>query len=63
MAASVLNLNSSTIPHTLNYKFPDPACPVQVVTEPAQTHEPATVLMLNYSTSGQATAVVVKQDQ
>ena len=63
MAASVLNLNSGIIPHTVNYEFPDPACPVQIVTEPAQTHGPATVLMLNYSTSGQATAVVVKQDQ
>lgn len=63
MAASVLNLKSSTIPRTVNYEFPDPACPVQVVTEPAQTHEAATVLMLNYSTSGQATAVAIKQAQ
>ena len=63
MAASVLNLNSNTIPRTVNYEFPDPACPVQVVTEPAQTHAAGTVLMLNYSTSGQATAVAVTQAQ
>lgn len=61
MAASVLSLPSSTIPHTLNYQFPDPACPIRVIAEPAQTHKSATVLMLNYSTSGQATAVIVKQ--
>jgi len=60
MAASVLNMNSGTIPHTINYEVPDPACPIQVVAEPAQTHEAAPILMLNYSTSGQSTAVVVK---
>jgi len=60
MAASVLNMNSGTIPHTINYEVPDPACPIQVVAEPAQTHEAAAILMLNYSTSGQSTAVVVK---
>ena len=58
MAASVLNLASDTIPRTLNYQFPDPACPVQVVAEAGQCHTAPTVLMLNHSATGQATAVI-----
>jgi len=59
MAASVLNLESGLIPRTLNYEFPDPACPVHVIAEPAQQAAEPTVLMLNHSTSGQATSVIV----
>ncbi|MFP6620299.1 MAG: beta-ketoacyl-[acyl-carrier-protein] synthase family protein [Pirellulaceae bacterium] len=59
MAASVLTLASGVIPRTLNYEFPDPACPVHVVAKPAQKSAEPTVLMLNHSSSGQATSVIV----
>lgn len=59
MAASVLALESGKVPATLNYEKPDPQCPVCVVHGGPLKAEHNTALVINYTTLGQATAVVL----
>jgi 3-oxoacyl-[acyl-carrier-protein] synthase II len=61
MIASILALNSNEVPATVNYETPDPACPVNVVTNPASCNKPA-ALLLNQSGTGQAAALVIAID-
>ncbi len=58
LAISVLGLQRGLIPPTLNYKTPDPACPVNVVVEPQLAAKP-TFVALNHNVTGAAAAVVI----
>ncbi len=59
LMASLLALKHGTIPPTLNYKTPDPECPINVVHgRPEKLDRPA-ALILNHTPFGQAIAVVV----
>jgi 3-oxoacyl-[acyl-carrier-protein] synthase II len=59
MAASVLAVSTGLVPPTLNYEFPDPECPVNVVHGgPLQTDKNV-ALVLNRSSTGQAAAVAI----
>lgn len=59
MAASVLTFEKGLVPPTLNYRRPDPQCPIRVVAgEPVPLGRPAAVV-LNHATAGQAAALVL----
>lgn len=59
MAVSVLALQHKMVPATLNYERPDPSCPIRVIRgEPMPCDKPV-ALVLNYSDTGQAAAVVL----
>jgi len=59
MVASVLALRHGLIPPTLNYRRPDPDCPVCVVKgEPIPARRP-TALVLNHTLNGQAVALLI----
>jgi len=60
MAASVLGLQRGLIPQTLNYRQPDPDCPVHVVRERPIPADRPTALILNHAHSGQAVAMLVQ---
>ena len=60
LAVSLIALEQGVIPPTLNYENPNPACPVNVVTE-VQPTENRTCLALNHSPNGQATALVIAE--
>jgi 3-oxoacyl-[acyl-carrier-protein] synthase II len=62
LAASVLAVESGTIPPTRNYETPDPACPIQVIREKPMTGRPNTAIAINFSTMGQASAVAITAD-
>ncbi len=59
MAASVLSLGEGLVPATLNYRRPDPKCPVRVVAGEPVPARLATALMVNWAWMGQAVAVVL----
>src|SRR5262249_40937858 len=59
LAGSLVALSHGVIPHTLNYRTPDPECALNVVAGaplPAENH---TFLKINVTRMGQASAVVV----
>jgi 3-oxoacyl-[acyl-carrier-protein] synthase II len=58
LATSLIALEHGVVPPTLNYETPDPACPVNVVTEATRTDN-RTFIKLNHNATGQAAAVVV----
>ena len=58
LAISLLGLQRGVVVPTLNYKKPDPACPVHVVTEAQPARSPV-VLALNHKLTGQAVALLV----
>jgi 3-oxoacyl-(acyl-carrier-protein) synthase len=58
LAISLLAMEKSIVPPTLNYKTPDSECPVNVVTELQPATRPA-FMKLNHTATGQAAAVVV----
>jgi len=58
--ASILSLQHKTLPPTLNYRQPDPNCPVNVVTEKTQSDRSVAV-SLNQTRYGNAVAVVLRQ--
>ncbi len=58
LAVSLLGIQHNVVPPTLNYEQPDPACPVNVVSEP-QPAQASTVLALNHKLTGQAVALAV----
>jgi 3-oxoacyl-[acyl-carrier-protein] synthase II len=62
LAASVLAVESGTIPPTRNYETPDPACPINVIHEKPMTGRPNTAIAVNFSTMGQASAVAITAD-
>jgi len=58
-AVCILTLQHGLVPHTLNYEYPDPQCPVNVVHgRPLPLDRPA-ALVLSHSPLGQAVAVVL----
>lgn len=59
MIASVLALQQGRVPRTLNYKQPDPECPVHVVAGTSLELDHAAAMLLNQSSTGQAVAVVI----
>jgi 3-oxoacyl-[acyl-carrier-protein] synthase II len=58
LAISLLAMPQHVVPPTLNYKTPDPECPVNVATELQPTERPA-FIALNHNTTGQAAAVLI----
>jgi 3-oxoacyl-[acyl-carrier-protein] synthase II len=59
LAASVLALQHGTLPGTLNYETPDPACPVPVTRQSRPVKSPY-FLKLGFTELGQCAAVVCK---
>lgn len=59
LIGSVLALVEGRVPHTLNYEFPDPACPVNVIRDQPQPTDRRTAVALNQTETGQAAAVVI----
>jgi 3-oxoacyl-[acyl-carrier-protein] synthase II len=59
LAVAMLALERGLIPPTLNYETPDPACPVNIVTELTPLAKPAT-LAISHRTTGQAVAMLVE---
>jgi 3-oxoacyl-[acyl-carrier-protein] synthase II len=63
MAASVLGLRQGLVPPTLNYEFPDPHCPVNVIRSRPRPINRPTALMLNHTSFGQAIGLVLTTGQ
>lgn len=63
MVASLLGLAEEQIPITLNYRHPDPECPVDVVHDVPRPSDQGTALMLNQATTGQAAAILLATDE
>jgi 3-oxoacyl-[acyl-carrier-protein] synthase II len=59
LALNLASLEKGFVPPSLNYETPDPACPVNVVTEAAPTAK-RDFIVLSHRTTGQATALVVE---
>lgn len=59
LAASVLSLESGLVPATLNYRQPDPECPIRPIADGPLRPRSATALTINWTRMGQATAVVL----
>lgn len=60
LAVSLLALQKGEVPPTLNYEFPDPECPVHVISgKPHRVTKPH-VLKLSFNQLGQASALVVR---
>jgi 3-oxoacyl-[acyl-carrier-protein] synthase II len=59
-AASVLALHHGEVPATLNYRNPDPACPVNVTREPRPVTKPYAV-KVGATDLGQCAAVVLRR--
>jgi 3-oxoacyl-[acyl-carrier-protein] synthase II len=60
LAGSLLALRYGTLPPTLNYETPDPACPVKVEREPRQVTKPY-IVKVSATDLGQCAAVVCKK--
>ncbi len=60
MAASLLAMKHGTLPPTLNYESPDPACPVKVLTKAQPIARPYFV-KTGFTEMGQCAAVVCKK--
>jgi 3-oxoacyl-[acyl-carrier-protein] synthase II len=60
LVASLLGLERGLVPATLNYRSPDPECPVNVVHGPPLPGRPPTAVKINLSSTGQAVAVVIR---
>jgi 3-oxoacyl-[acyl-carrier-protein] synthase II len=59
MAASVLSFADGLVPPTLNYRHPDPKCPVKIVRDGPFESSVPTALAVNWTWIGQAVAVVL----
>ncbi len=60
LIASLLAMKHGTLPATLNYETPDPACPIQVLTKARPIAKPYFV-KIGFSDMGQCAAVVCKK--
>jgi 3-oxoacyl-[acyl-carrier-protein] synthase II len=60
LAASLLALDYWTLPPTLNYEEPDPACPVNVVAEQDRTTGRPYVLKVGFTELGQCAAIICR---
>jgi 3-oxoacyl-[acyl-carrier-protein] synthase II len=59
LVVSLLAMQRSAVPPTLNYETPDPECPVIVASE-MQPAKRAAFVKLNHNSTGQAVAVVIE---
>lgn len=59
LLASVIAVHGGQIPFTLNFKTPDPACPVNVVRDAALEAGAPSALVLNQTSMGQSVAMVI----
>ena len=60
LAASLLAVVQGVVPATLNYEEPDPACPVSVLTRPAELRRPY-FLKVGFTEMGQCAALVCRK--
>lgn len=63
LTASLLGVSHGTVPATLNYEEPDPACPVQVIAGAARPLHKPYFLKVSFTDMGQCAAVVCKKWQ
>jgi 3-oxoacyl-[acyl-carrier-protein] synthase II len=61
LIGSILALEHSLIPYTLNYQCPDPRCPVHVVRDEPQVCDQPCALSLNQSGTGQCVSVLIER--
>lgn len=61
LAVALMALDHGKLPVTLNYRTPDPECPIEVVHDSARSLESRQVLTLSQSTSGQAAALLLER--
>jgi 3-oxoacyl-(acyl-carrier-protein) synthase len=59
MMVGIMILKHRLVPPTLNYRVPDPLCPVCVVHGRPQPLKQSAVMILSHSQHGQAVAVVL----
>jgi len=60
LVASLMGLEQGLVPATLNYRSPDPECPVNVVHGGPLAGRPATAIKVNLCSTGQAVAVALR---
>ena len=60
LVASLMGLEQGLVPATLNYRSPDPECPVNVVHGEPLAGRPATAVKVNLCSTGQAVAVALR---
>ena len=58
-SVSVLAIVSGLVPPTLNYEFPDPQCPLNIIRGAPLTGASPVALMINRTRAGQAAALVL----
>jgi 3-oxoacyl-[acyl-carrier-protein] synthase II len=62
MAVSIMAIAEGVVPATLNYQYPDPLCPVNVIRgEPIEARE-GTAVILNQTPFGQVASLVIASD-
>jgi 3-oxoacyl-[acyl-carrier-protein] synthase II len=62
LAVSVMAVRDGLIPATLNYEYPDPSCPVNVVHGDLIPASNATAIVLNQTLFGQIASVLIASD-
>ncbi len=60
LLASLLGLERGLVPATLNYRSPDPECPVNVVHGGPLAGRPNTAVKVNLCSTGQAVAIAIR---
>lgn len=60
LAGSLLALRNETLPHTLNYRIPDPRCRLNVVHDGPQPLKNLTALTVNRTAIGQSAAAIIR---
>ncbi|HMF15411.1 MAG TPA: beta-ketoacyl synthase N-terminal-like domain-containing protein, partial [Gemmataceae bacterium] len=61
LAASLFALERGTVPRTLNYEHPDPACPLAVIAREPKPIRTPYVLKVSFTQMGQCAAAVVRK--
>jgi len=61
LMASVLGLQHSTVPATLNFEEPDPECPVAVIAGAPRPMKREHLLKVGFTQLGQCAAVVIRK--
>jgi 3-oxoacyl-[acyl-carrier-protein] synthase II len=59
LALSTLALSHGQVPATLNYEYPDPACPLNIIRGKAASGLNPIAMVVQYATTGQAVSVVI----
>ncbi len=62
-AATVLSISTGWIPPTINYKHPDPECPLDYVTQGAEFVQPATAMSQSFGFGGGNACLVASSFQ